>query len=289
MSVLDLLKKRDVKGLIDYYNDNDKVQVFSIKDLIPKVFPNVEDYRNFMHEFTLEYSVKGVKTGLKVDDLISVYVNFLDVVDTLINEWYERIFELFTLYYPEASLKVQELPNFLKIEDLDKKKIGNILNVKDEMGLGFEKKDVDLLEQSFNTLKGLVEQKKTFESRVKTLIENRALNVSKVAGSIVAARLLAAAGSLKKLMLMPSSTIQVIGAEKALFRHLKSKKKKRPPKHGLIFHSPLISDSPKKHRGKMARALASKISIAAKVDYFKGEPIWNKLLQDLEKKRSGLK
>jgi len=66
--------------------------------------------------------------------------------------------------------------------------------------------------------------------------------------------------------MMPASTIQVLGAEKALFKHLKNKKGIAPPKHGVIFQYPAISQSPKKVRGKIARALAAKLSIAAKAD-----------------------
>ena len=115
----------------------------------------------------------------------------------------------------------------------------------------------------------------------------RAPNTSRVAGVLVASRLISAAGGLKKLMLMPSSTIQVIGAEKALFRHLRGRAK--PPKHGIIFQSPFVNGAPLKHRGKMARALASKISISSKVDYYNGEPVWQKLIAGLEAKMKGLK
>ena len=75
---------------------------------------------------------------------------------------------------------------------------------------------------------------------------------------------------------------QILGAEKALFRHLKTGAK--PPRHGLIVNHPLIAKSPERMHGKIARALADKISIASKVDYFKGELIGDKLRKELEKK-----
>lgn len=83
-------------------------------------------------------------------------------------------------------------------------------------------------------------------------------------------------------MYFPASTIQVLGAEKALFRHMKTGAK--PPRHGVIVQHPLLSGAPQKMHGKIARALADKISIAVKVDYFKGKFIGDKLRKGLEEK-----
>jgi nucleolar protein 56 len=91
-------------------------------------------------------------------------------------------------------------------------------------------------------------------------------NFSEIAGTLLGAKLLAEAGSKRKLAFMPSSTMQVLGAEKALFNHLK--KKTSCPKHGVIFNHPLIQKIPKNKRGKVARILAGKLSLAAKIDYF---------------------
>jgi nucleolar protein 56 len=81
---------------------------------------------------------------------------------------------------------------------------------------------------------------------------------------------------------MPASTIQILGAEKALFRHMKTGAK--PPRHGIIISHPLIARAPDKMHGKIARALADKLSIASKVDYFKGNFIGDKLKKSLEEK-----
>ena len=86
---------------------------------------------------------------------------------------------------------------------------------------------------------------------------------------------------------MPSSTIQIIGAEKALFKHIKTGKK--GPKHGLIFQSPYISSEKKDIRGKIARALAAKISMAAKEDFFGEKFIGDDLVKDLEKRIAEIK
>jgi nucleolar protein 56 len=87
-------------------------------------------------------------------------------------------------------------------------------------------------------------------------------------GTAVGARILAKAGSLKKLASLPASTIQILGAEKALFRSLKTGT--QPPKHGILFQHPIVHAAPKWQRGKMARAIASKAAIAARVDVYGG-------------------
>ena len=102
-------------------------------------------------------------------------------------------------------------------------------------------------------------------------------------GSSITAEMLTIAKSLQRLALFPSGTVQLLGAETALFRHLKNKKN-RVPKHGVIFNHPLLQKARKSDRGKVARALADKIVIAARVDYFKGETCGKRLKKELEAK-----
>jgi nucleolar protein 56 len=80
----------------------------------------------------------------------------------------------------------------------------------------------------------------------------------------------------------PASTIQVLGAEKALFRSLKTGA--RPPKHGMIFQHTLLHDAKRWQRGKIARALAGKVAIAARVDAFGGRKIGDELKADLDRR-----
>ena len=93
-------------------------------------------------------------------------------------------------------------------------------------------------------------------------------NLSAILGTSVGARILARAGSIKSLAIMPASTIQVLGAEKALFRSLKTGS--QPPKHGLLFQHSLVHAAPRWQRGKIARAVAAKAAIAARVDFHGG-------------------
>ena len=104
-----------------------------------------------------------------------------------------------------------------------------------------------------------------------------------ILGVTMAAKLIEHTGSLKRLAEMPASTLQVLGAEKALFRHMRNKKN-RPPKFGLIHEHQLIQKSKREMYGKVARALADKASIAARVDYFRGKFIGDKLKKELIEK-----
>jgi nucleolar protein 56 len=109
--------------------------------------------------------------------------------------------------------------------------------------------------------------------------------------ALVGARLVSKAGSLRRLAFSSASTIQVLGAEKALFRALKSGA--RPPKHGLLFQHPMVHSAPKWQRGKIARAVASKVAIAARIDMYrqsgKDESILNKLESRISKLRKSIK
>ena len=86
-------------------------------------------------------------------------------------------------------------------------------------------------------------------------------------GTQLAARFVASAGSLSKLARMPSSTVQLLGAEKALFRHISDGSP--PPKHGFLYQHPLIKKALKKDKGRLSRKLAAKVAIASKVDFYK--------------------
>jgi nucleolar protein 56 len=123
---------------------------------------------------------------------------------------------------------------------------------------------------------------KRIEAQIETDMHRVAPNISSVAGAFIGARLISLAKGLERLASFPASTIQLLGAEKALFRF--KHQGGNPPKHGVIFQHPLINRSPRKWRGKIARALATKISIAVKADVFTKRFIADDLKKDLEER-----
>jgi nucleolar protein 56 len=124
------------------------------------------------------------------------------------------------------------------------------------------------------------------EEAVSSSISTISPNLSELAGPLLAARLMSRAGSLRRLSELPSSSIQIMGAEKSLFKHLKGKAPS--PKHGLIYRHPAIMNAPKRLRGKLARALSGKLSIAARIDYHSGL-ISPEIKESLENRLSEIK
>jgi nucleolar protein 56 len=107
-------------------------------------------------------------------------------------------------------------------------------------------------------------------------------NISSIIGPLIGARLIAYASGLQKLAMLPSSTIQILGAEKALFRF--KKQGTLPPKHGIIFQHPFINKSSRNKRGKIARVISSKISTAAKADAFTKKDLSKYLKENLDRR-----
>jgi len=109
-------------------------------------------------------------------------------------------------------------------------------------------------------------------------------NTSALIGGLVAARLLSRAGGLSALARMPGSAIQVLGSERALFSHLRGGTP--PPKHGIIFQHRRVHNAPREVRGRVARVLAAKLAIAARLDYYRGEAV-PEFIRDAQEKIDG--
>lgn len=118
------------------------------------------------------------------------------------------------------------------------------------------------------------------ENAVRELAAAHLPSLSALAGPLLAARLCVSAHGRMRLARLPAGTLQILGAEKAFFSHLKLGTK--PPKHGVIFAHVLISRSPRKVRGRIARMLAARLSIASRLDAFEGEPWGEPELKEIE-------
>ena len=132
----------------------------------------------------------------------------------------------------------------------------------------------------------LREARNNMEKEVSASVESLAPNLSCLAGSVLAARLISRAGSLRRLAKMPSSSIQIMGAEKSLFKHLNGHAPS--PKHGIIYRHPAVIGAPKRLRGKVARTLSGKLAIAARLDYF-GQGLSPDLMKTLEKRLTDIR
>merc|ERR1711990_405979 len=138
------------------------------------------------------------------------------------------------------------------------------------MGQDIVEMDMQNIDRFASEVVALFSMRKTLHEYLKTKMDLVAPNLSTLIGEMVGARLISHAGSLTNLAKCPASTVQILGAEKALFRALKTKG--NTPKYGLIFHSSFIGRASQKNKGRISRYLANKTSIAARIDSFSDEP-----------------
>jgi nucleolar protein 56 len=176
-------------------------------------------------------------------------VRTLDEIDTVINLLSERTAEWYLVRHPAFSRKYRRTPAHVLVKSMREKSKGALGRVAGE------------IEQ-------LSETRTILAKEVSARANNVMPNTSALIGGLVAARLLSHAGGLLLLSRLPASAIQVLGARTALFAHLKTRSP--CPKHGIIFQHRRVHNAPRNIRGKVARVLAGKIAIAARLDYFRG-------------------
>jgi len=211
-----------------------------------------------LNQEAIKKAIIKVKATYTPDKMIMQAVQALNELEQSINTEYERLRELYWRYYPEAIEKVErveQLINMIKKE---------VKVPKDSMGYELSKEEMEIIKSFAIIVEQHLEGLKVLEKFIKEQTKTLTPETSKIINPILTARLITLAGGLKSLVMKPSSTIQLLGAEKALFRHLRSGA--RPPKHGiLMFHQ---SVQAAKNKGKAARQLANKIALSLRKDYF---------------------
>jgi nucleolar protein 56 len=239
-------------------------------------------YARFRDE-NLRLTKQQIRESVKKDLMIIQAVDSIREIDRAANLLSKRLREWYSYYCPEFP---KSLDSNVKLAELILTKsrgellAGLSIREDDSMGGTIDKADMDAVLALAEQVMGLHELRQKEERYIEMEMQRLCPNIHAVAGSLVGARLLSHAGSLHRLATMTSSTIQVLGAEKALFRHLKFRAK--APKHGVIMMHPLLQEAVNK--GRAARAIADKIAIAAKVDYFRGDFIGDRLRLELERK-----
>ncbi len=258
-----------------------------------------EEFYEKLHEIMLEYARRKLRREAQKRDLLAVQaIRAIDDIDRTINLYIARLREWYSLHFPELDELVKDHEKYARLvhelrdrsnftrENLRKLGISETDAEKIEeaakSSIGAELSDFDL--EHISTLAGIIldlySLREVLEKYIDAVMKEVSPNIVALVGPKLGARLLSLAGGLEKLAKLPASTIQVLGAEKALFRALRTGGK--PPKHGVIFQHPAIHRSPRWQRGKIARALAAKLAIAAKVDYFTGKFIGDKLVEEFQ-------
>lgn len=238
------------------------------------------------------YSRSKVKFNVnRVDNMIIQSIALLDQLDKDVNTFSMRIREWYSYHFPELVKIVPEnylyakAARFIKnrkdlseeslegLEEIvmDSSKAQAILDAS-KMSMGMDISPVDLLniETFAARVVSLADYRQEMASYLRTKMESVAPNLACLIGDQVGARLISHAGSLTNLAKYPASTVQILGAEKALFRALKTRS--NTPKYGLIYHSTFIGRASTTNKGRISRYLANKCSIASRIDCFSDNP-----------------
>jgi nucleolar protein 56 len=262
---------------------------------------NAEEFASWMRDFSVETAKLRVKGAVEKRDLVVAQaIQTLDELDKTINMLMARVREWYGIHFPELdrllekhetyARLVAELGNkenftaeTLREQEVPKAKAEGIAKVADKsMGADLAEPDLAQIRALCRDVIRLYKLRQDLEGYMDSTMEEVAPNTKYMVGSLLGARLIAVAGGLTNLAKRPASTIQILGAEKALFRSLRTGA--RPPKHGMIFQHTIIHDAKRWQRGKIARALAGKLAIAARADAFGRREIGEELKADLDRR-----
>ena len=297
LALHDLLKKKDIESQMMSEHDIEDIQLTKPKILInANLATDENDAMQKLRDFAIQLSSSKITEVSGSPDLHVIQsINTLDDTDKIINGISSRLREWYGLHFPELDNIIDSVNGYAQIVLAGKRE-----NMSDDVfvNAGFPDSKIQMLSVVKGKSRGgditeenllmvqalaknileLFDMRKNLETQIDAQMEEIAPNITAVLGTTVGARILAKAGSLIKLSTMPASTIQVLGAEKALFRALKTGS--NPPKHGLLFQHAVVHAAPRWQRGKIARAIAAKAAIAARVDVH-GAGLNNTLLEKL--------
>ncbi|KAE8214181.1 hypothetical protein CF319_g5393 [Tilletia indica] len=217
----------------------------------------------------------------KIDIMVVQAIALLDDLDKELNIYAMRVKEWYGWHFPEMAKIISENLAYARciramgmrtscsatdFSDILPTEIEETLKAASEVSMGTEISDTDLAH--ILSLADQVIGISTYRAQLSAYLQNRmaaiAPNLTALIGELVGARLISHAGSLMNLAKQPASTIQILGAEKALFRALKTKHD--TPKYGLIYHTSLVGQAPQKLKGKMARMVATKAALSIRLD-----------------------
>jgi len=290
---------------VEVYSGSDRLRMLRSK--LPEVLVSeglvagLEELREASREVSSIIARMSIRESLEGRERHLIHaVQTLQDVDRMINTASLRVREWYGTHFPELGKIVQKHETYLRLVKevghrsayteerliemgIPKKKARKIVKMASKsVGAEMTGEDIEMVRKLADEALNLYALRRSVERYISTLAKEVAPNTSTLIGPMVTSKLIAAAGGLGKLAKLPASTIQVLGAEKALFRALRTGAK--PPKHGIIFQLPMIHKAPRRLRGRIARAVAGKIAIAARMDYFSGRFMGEELSRDLRRR-----
>jgi len=272
----------------------------------------LEEKKENMAQLGLGHSYSRSKVKFNVnrsDNMVIQAIALIDQLDKDINTFAMRVREWYGYHFPELVKLVNDNYQYCQLVKLIKNR-KCLTAVTDEMLEGIEKivmdsaksqaicdcarasmgmdiSDFDLIniEIFANKVISLADYRKKLQGYLSDKMGAVAPSLASLIGDVVGARLISHAGSLTKLAKYPASTVQILGAEKALFRALKTRG--NTPKYGLLFHSTFIGRATAKNKGRISRFLANKCTIASRIDAFSETPntIFGEKLKDQVEER----
>jgi nucleolar protein 56 len=268
---------------------------------------NPQELYSLLHEINLSLTRQKIRGAAeRRDKLIVQAIEATDDIDKTLNLFSERVREWYGLYFPELDKLVENHETYAKLVSklgdrgqFTKESLQSLVRFSDALSAEIERQaqksmgariaDYDLsgIREFASIVVESYKMRSQIEEYVNEVMKEVAPNMTSLAGPMIGARLISLAGGLMELSRLPASTIQVLGAEKALFRSLRTGAK--PPKHGIIFQHPYLHRASWWQRGKVARVLAGKLSIAAKIDAYSGEYQADELKYYLEKRIEEIK
>ncbi len=236
--------------------------------------------RGLLHAAMVELAKRSIRKAIRPEDHLRQAVASVDDLQEQENTLLERIREWYGLHFPELA-KIVDDRAYLELVAKHGRRENLPMEVAESVGAELgdpEEKEIRGMAQLAQTV---ASQRADLEGYVERAVRGLAPNVAALAGPMIAARLVTQAGSVEDLARYPAGTIQLLGAEKALFRHLKTGS--RAPKHGVLFQHPLVHRAPPWQRGAIARAFAAKIAMAARADAYTHRDIAAQLQSDLDR------
>jgi nucleolar protein 56 len=236
--------------------------------------------RGLLHAAMIELGKRRLRAAIRPEDHLSQAVAAVDDLLEQENTLLERTRDWYGLHFPELARTVDE-GSYLDLVATHGRRQNLPMELRESVGADLG----DAEEREVKSLARLVQEvasrRADLEAYVERSVRALAPNVTALAGPMIAARLVTLAGGVEDLARLPAGTIQLLGAERALFRHLKSATK--PPKHGVLFQHPLVHRAPPWQRGAIARMFAGKLAIAAREEAYNHRDVSEQLRGNVEK------
>jgi len=265
-----------------------------------------DDYDQFLRDVSMELARSAIAVATTKRDLYAIQtVRCIEDLDKTLNLLAGRIREWYGLHFPELDRMIEKHDTYARlVQNLGPRTLfspENLVKIgipqdkaitiseaaQKSTGAEMPAPDMEWLGEVCSRVLELYKLRDAAEKYADKIMVEVAPNMSAVLGAVLSAKIISIAGGLDRVAKMPASTLQVLGAEKALFRTLKTGA--RPPKHGIIFQYAAIHQAPKWLRGKIARAVAGKLAIAARMDAFGGANEGERFRHALDEKIKELK